>query len=264
MHIVAPASTLTVATNSSGGSELSWTASPDNVLGYHVYSARSSAGPFTRLTTNLVTGTNYTDAMVTTNVYMVRAVKLEVSASGTYYNASQGIFQSLDGSAGVPQIVLYQPTNNTLAIAPATIQLKADTFDPANCVTNVSFFANGLKLGDAPGPWYSLTWSNAHAGLYVLTAQATCSSGEVTNSSPANLRVVGLSPTLTITAAAGNASFIITGDGIPGFTYRIQSTDDLASTNWQTVGSVTPDSTGVFQFSASAGSAQQFYRTVYP
>jgi hypothetical protein len=96
MHIVAPPSGFLVATNGFGGVDLSWNASPDTVLGYHVYRAPTAAGPFTRLTTDLISGTNYTDPVLTNNVYMVRAVKLEVSGSGSYYNASQGIFQDFD------------------------------------------------------------------------------------------------------------------------------------------------------------------------
>jgi hypothetical protein len=96
MHIVAPPSGLLVLPNGSGGVGLNWNASPDTVLGYHVYRAPTAAGPFTRLTTDLISGTNYTDPVLTNNVYMVRAVKLEVSGSGSYYNASQGIFQDFD------------------------------------------------------------------------------------------------------------------------------------------------------------------------
>jgi hypothetical protein len=96
MHVVAPASNLMAVASASGGVDLSWNASPDTVLGYHVYRAPTAAGPFTRLTTNLISGTNYTDPVLTTNVYMVRAVNLEVSGSGSYYNASQGIFQDFD------------------------------------------------------------------------------------------------------------------------------------------------------------------------
>jgi hypothetical protein len=143
------------------------------------------------------------------------------------------------------------------------VQLKADMFDPANCITNVSFYVNGQKLGDAPGPFYSLTWSNAPTGQYIVVAQASCRSGLVTNSSPVNVRVVGLSPTLSITAP-GTGSFVISGDGIPGLAYHLQSSDDLTGTNWQTLGTVTPDSTGTFQFTISPGPGPRFYRTVYP
>ena len=52
MHVVAPPSVLVLATNRAGGVDLSWNASPDTVLGYHVYRGPTVAGPFTRLTTN--------------------------------------------------------------------------------------------------------------------------------------------------------------------------------------------------------------------
>ena len=102
MHVVAPVSGFVVAQNSSGGADLSWNASPDTVVGYHVYSAPTSAGPFARLNASLLTGTSFTDPVASSKVYMVRAVKLEVSGSGSYYNASQGIFQSLTVTSSPP------------------------------------------------------------------------------------------------------------------------------------------------------------------
>lgn len=97
MHVVGPPSALVVTNDSLGGVKLSWTASTDTVLGYNVYRAATAAGPFTRVNGALITGTTYTDPGVNSNVwYMVRAVKLETSGSGSYYNASQGIFQNLD------------------------------------------------------------------------------------------------------------------------------------------------------------------------
>ena len=92
MHVVAPASKLVAVANGSGGVDLTWSPSPDTVLGYNVYRAPTSAGPFTRLNTNLIATTNFTDAVQATNTYMVRAVNLQVSASGSYWNASQGTF----------------------------------------------------------------------------------------------------------------------------------------------------------------------------
>ena len=98
MHVVAPASNLVAVANGSGGVDLSWTASPEPVLGYHVYRAPAAAGPFVRLNSGIINATNYTDPVITQCTYMVRAVKLEVSGSGSYYNASQGIFQDFDPS----------------------------------------------------------------------------------------------------------------------------------------------------------------------
>jgi len=264
MHPVAPPSGLSVATNASGGVAVSWNASPDTVLGYHVYRAPTAAGPFTRLNTNLLAGISYTDPAVTTNVYMVRAVKLELSGSGSYSNASQGIFQSLDGSAGAPAIVLLQPTNNALFVAPTNIQLNANTFDPANCITNVAYYANSVKIGDAGTlPPYSLTWSNPPAGVYSLTARASCSSGQVTNSSAANVSVIGASPQLAI-SALGNGGFAVSGYSIPGQSNRMLFAPDLSGSSWQTLGTAIATPSGIFQFIDTNISAQRFYRSVYP
>jgi hypothetical protein len=50
-----------------------------------------------------VTGTVFTDSApgLTRAVYMVRALKLEQSASGTYYNLSPGVIDSVAVSSGV-------------------------------------------------------------------------------------------------------------------------------------------------------------------
>jgi len=100
MHPVIPPSGLTGRTNA-GGVQLNWSASTDNaVLGYHVYRSSDSNGPFTRLTIDLLNATNYSDtnASAQTYTYMVRAVKLEATPSGTYYNASEGSFIRLLGA----------------------------------------------------------------------------------------------------------------------------------------------------------------------
>ena len=105
MHTVTPPSALVAATNPTGGVDLSWNASPETVPGYHVYRGPTAAGPFVRLNSGSGHGTNYTDPVITRCAYMVRAVKLEVSASGSYYNASQGIFQDFTPPAA-PQMLV--------------------------------------------------------------------------------------------------------------------------------------------------------------
>jgi hypothetical protein len=101
MHVVAPPGRITAATNGATRS-LSWTASADSVLGYHVYRATGTNG-FTCLTASPVAATSFTDTNVAGAAnYMVRAVKLETSSSGTYYNPSVGSFlTALGGSGGI-------------------------------------------------------------------------------------------------------------------------------------------------------------------
>jgi hypothetical protein len=97
MHVVAPPGNL-ASSNNSSGVNLSWTPSSDSVAGYYIYRAQSAQGPFTRLNDSLINATSFTDAGASrgTVTYMVRAVKLENTPSGTYFNASQGIFSSLN------------------------------------------------------------------------------------------------------------------------------------------------------------------------
>jgi hypothetical protein len=264
LHPLAPPAALTVRTNVSGGVALNWNPSPDPVAGYYVYRAATAAGPFTRLTTGLLSATSYTNSLVNSNIYMVRAIKLEVSASGSYSNASQGIFQSLDPTFGAPTLVLLQPTNNASFLAPATIQLNANSFDPANSITNVTFYTNGAALGEFTAPPYSLAWRNVPVGIYSVTARATCSSGLVTNSSIAVVRLDnGGAPRLTI-SALGLGSYSIGGQDVLSRTYRIQFLPDLQATSWQTLGTATANSSGTFQFIDSVSSTQRVYRTIYP
>ena len=91
MHVVAPAANVT-ATGGAGNAAISWTASADTVAGYHVYRGAGAAGPFTRLTSSLVAGMSFVDAGVSggSYAYLVRAVRLETSASCSYWNASTG------------------------------------------------------------------------------------------------------------------------------------------------------------------------------
>ncbi|MSU57851.1 MAG: fibronectin type III domain-containing protein [Pedosphaera sp.] len=76
---------------------LNWSPSADAGLGYHVYRSTSASGYFNRLTASPIATTNFTDLTAArgTNIYMVRALTLETTGSGTYTNVSQGIFAAV-------------------------------------------------------------------------------------------------------------------------------------------------------------------------
>jgi hypothetical protein len=90
---LAPPANLT-ATPAGGAVNLSWNPSADPVLGYHIYRATQASGPFSRLSSSLVSQTTFSDLNVMPGnyTYMVRAVTLQTTPSGTYFNPSQGIF----------------------------------------------------------------------------------------------------------------------------------------------------------------------------
>lgn len=108
LHTVAPAQNL-VATPILANTQISltWTASAETVLGYHVYRKNPSTNIYTRINSSMVTGTSFTDTSPYsgTNYYMVRAVKLE-TGSGTYFNLSQGIFANAFSYVGIEPVVI--------------------------------------------------------------------------------------------------------------------------------------------------------------
>jgi hypothetical protein len=110
LHIVAPPTNL--LTSLAGNQvNLSWTASPQtNVIGYNLYRAPSSAGPFTRLNGSLIAGTAFADTNppAAPRVYQLRAVDLESSGSGTYYNSSAGIYDEQP-----PQVLFADDLSST-------------------------------------------------------------------------------------------------------------------------------------------------------
>ncbi|HRK30672.1 MAG TPA: hypothetical protein PLD59_06290 [Tepidisphaeraceae bacterium] len=117
LHVVAPVSNVTVIREEYGYggtmhtiNSLAWEHSPDpEVIGYHVYRAVSADGPFTRLTGSPVAGTFFNDTTpIEDAVYMVRAVKLEDTPSGTYYNASTGILAVELGGGGGAEMMMSQ------------------------------------------------------------------------------------------------------------------------------------------------------------
>ena len=164
---VAPPSNFTTAVNASSVA-LTWAPSTDPVAGYHVYRSTSSSGPFTRLTSSLVTGTSFTDPSVPAGfyTYMVRAVALQTNPSGSYYNPSQGAFASISVTASSPPITV-----------------------------SASRLGNGIKLtwNSQPGTVYRVlaktntsqaNWADLSGGI-TATAPATSWSDTVVSTVPA-------------------------------------------------------------------------------
>ena len=94
MSMVGPPSN--VAGSVSGNNvTITWSGALDNVLGYHVYRYVPGTQTWQRVTNTPVTGTSFTETLSGaggTIRYMVRALKLEETASGSYYNLSLGAY----------------------------------------------------------------------------------------------------------------------------------------------------------------------------
>lgn len=95
--IVSPPSDLQLAINNYNV-HLQWNASSDSILGYHVFRKSPADDEFEIITNDIITATQYTDECLFEQgkyEYLVRGIALQTSASGSYYNLSQGTFNEI-------------------------------------------------------------------------------------------------------------------------------------------------------------------------
>jgi len=231
LHPVAPPSQLSTATNATGDVVLQWTASSEAVEGYHVYRAPASGGSYTRLSTSLGTSTLFVDTAppAGTNSYMVRAVKLQESGGGSYFNPSQATFgtypdqqvtidiSSVHGSPH-PAAGLY---SYSLADATVLCTLSNSVVE----MGDTQFVATGWRgTGSVPAsgtgletPLISLTQSSSISWLWQTNFWITISSDEngVTDKSSG---WYSSGTTLSLTAAATRLRYVFShwsGAGVP-------------------------------------------------
>lgn len=216
---------------SAGNPALAWSASPaTGVVGYHIYRSAAEGGPYTRITTEPVAETSYTDSSVSSGLwhYMVRAVRLETSGGGTFWNASLGVTQTLDldNAASPPQI-----TTNALPDAnwdlPYSFQLTASEGTP---LFVWSIVAGGLPPGLSLSTKGVISGNATTSGDSSFTVRATDHFGVQTEKALAltvqseNLQTVYAEAnqwanSLNATKGSGND----TGMKISGPAYRWQS-----------------------------------------
>lgn len=116
MYLYDPPKNLLTANVNDTTVHLSWSASDDvNVTGYYVYRSASLSSQFALLNPNPVSTLNFTDntPLIGKNIYMVRAVKLQNTiSSGTFYNLSNGIIDSITVLRTLPIQLVYFTLNN--------------------------------------------------------------------------------------------------------------------------------------------------------
>ncbi|MBS1568055.1 MAG: hypothetical protein JST45_01305, partial [Bacteroidetes bacterium] len=101
MTVVPRPSNLQVG-NSNGLAAFSWSAPMGAVDGYHVYEVNQATGSLVRLTPTPVTQTNFSSPavpFVNGKRYMVRAVKLQTTNTGKFYDLSLGVQATASGTA---------------------------------------------------------------------------------------------------------------------------------------------------------------------
>ncbi len=101
--IVRPPSNLNVVQNGNHN-ELSWAHSDDNILGYQVYKKKDGMKYFEVMNTNPISDSVFIDSCIVGESliqYLVKAVKQEVSPSGSYINHSTGPIASIQTTSNI-------------------------------------------------------------------------------------------------------------------------------------------------------------------
>lgn len=170
-HIVAPPTDFNIA-NIDSLVVLSWKASEDSVLGYNIYRKNDSLPVYEKINSSIISDTFFIDSCLVipgNHKYMLRAVKLEKTNCGTYYNMSTGISDTL-----------YNSKNN---IVVAKFDFEQDGY-------NVSFFNQSQNAKQYIWSFDDGTESNEinpkhifnHEGAYQvkLIAVSDCGSDDIT------------------------------------------------------------------------------------
>jgi hypothetical protein len=89
----------------------------------------------------------------------------------------------------LPTVSLTSPTNSAVINGPTNIVVMATASDTNGGIAQVQFFQGAVNLGSVSSSPYTVTWSNAPLGNYILTAVATASNGIIATSSPVNITV---------------------------------------------------------------------------
>ena len=209
LHTIAPPSQ-PIAVAGSSSVTLTWTPSPDTVAGYNVYRAATHAGPYTRLNNAPLTVTSYSDAIIVSGSYsyMVRAVALQSTASGTYWNASEGQIVDVQASAGA----LSASATPNSADTGEPLSFSAAMGSPDGNVSELTYvwtFGDGTVAAGA-----SVTHAFAAPGVYAAQITVSDVTGQVTSTTvTVNIRApIGPGPDTT---GAGFSDALIAAAGGP-------------------------------------------------
>ncbi len=175
LHGVAPPAGAAAATVGPAVT-VTWEASADagapGFLGYHVYRAAALGGAWDRLTADPLAGASCTDAAPPAGaLYMVRAVRRQPAASGTYENLSQGVFAVADNTPPTIGAIADQATVEDVLSATGSVTV-ADAETPA-----ASLWLTASASDPALVPPGNVVFGGAGAARTVWVAPAANRSG---------------------------------------------------------------------------------------
>lgn len=112
-----------------------------------------------------------------------------------------------------PTVTITSPPTGVSLVGGSTLTITANAADSDGTVASVRFLANGNTIATATAAPFAVSWSPSAAGSYVVVAQATDNSGNVTNSAGILVNVSSnQAPTVSLTSPGnGSSTRVATG-----------------------------------------------------
>jgi hypothetical protein len=141
MHVVQPVNSLKSAVRKNNTVVLSWNQADDSIIGYYIYKLDALTNKYIRISETPVLETRFEDVSPDegNNYYMVRTLKLSHVVSGSYYNLSQGIFDTIS---------FVKQTQPSLEITASPVNTLNETIiypNPSTGLFNISFGASPVR-----------------------------------------------------------------------------------------------------------------------
>jgi sulfur relay (sulfurtransferase) complex TusBCD TusD component (DsrE family) len=155
------------------------------------------SAPYTYDVASIASGTHVFTAIATDNV----------SATTT----SAAVIITVNAANQLPVCAVTSPLNNALFTVPASVTITAEASDADGSISKVSFYSDGIFLGEDASAPYTYDVASIAAGIHVLTATATDNASATTISAAISITVNAPNqlPVCTITSPVNNSSFTV-------------------------------------------------------
>jgi len=211
-------------------------------------------------------------ASLTTNglAHGVHTITAQYAGDGNFTGSTNALSptQTIDSApvAGSDVLVRYPTTG----VKQRLTELLAGDSDPEGDAIHLysvpAASAQGGTVNTNFG-WVFYTgpagYTNADSFTYVISDGTLQTTGTV---AVAIISDTNAAQNIEFSQNLGNGSTLTSFLGIPGRTYSIQSTTNLTTAAWQTLGTATANAAGQFQYTDSPGTNApvHFYRSTYP
>ncbi len=217
----------------------------------------------------MATGTVYATNRMAGNVYEEVEIRLRSSLSAHECSGYEVLFSLKPDAGCYVQIVCWNGPLGSFDYVNATggSQFILQTGDQVSgSISNdtITAYINGTPVLEGTDTNYSS--GSPGIGIFIQGAAGVNGDYGFTRYTATDEGGTPPLPSLAVLDPGTNRTFILQFNGIPGTTYRFQSTTNLQLPDWQLLGTGTANSSGLVRFTntPTPGAARRFYRSVYP